>query len=471
MHEGREVGTSRRAARYAVRMRVGMAGCVLAGGVAAAAAIASCGGSVRGGGAPGGAAGPVDAGGGEASTDEDARADGAFGPHDGATDAALFAPDAIDDGFGSFSCAPASSFFDGGCGDPMTDPHHCGGCGVDCDGGACEAGSCVPMPAGVLATGQLAPIAIAADGTNVYWLTTGATDNHGKLGIRVYGAQVLECAATGCGNRPSVLVTYPPANGLLTGGIPASTSAIAVDGTRVYWTDRGSVRACALGGCACAPATIADQLSQPPGVTAAGGNVFWTEWAHGSPYTGTVSTCPGAGCGSGGPTVLASGQGGPLALTADDQHVYWTDTYQDGGPIWQCAASGCDGGVPLVSNANGNPYAIAADATNLYWANAGAGTIVQCAKADCQGTRVLLASGRVRPSGIATDGVSVYWRDGSGDVYRCAVGGCGGNPTLVATATMTNAEFDQPIAVDGSRVYWTQQNATPDDDWIASAPK
>jgi hypothetical protein len=451
-------------------MRVGIAVCVLAGWAVAVAGTITCGGTIAGSAAPDATAAIADAAEGGAGRGEDTMTDDADAGYDAAADVpTLLPPDAADAGSDSFTCAPASSFFDGGCGDPMTDPHNCGGCGVDCGGGACDAGACVSMPAGVLATGQLRPIAIAADGTNVYWLTAGASFSS-MLGVHVLGAQVLACAATGCGNRPTVLATYPPGPGLITGGTPRSTAAIAVDATRVYWTDQESVRACAIGGCGCAPTTIAGSLWQPPAVTAAGGNVFWTEWAHGAPYTGTVSTCATAGCGSG-PTVLATGQGGSLGLTADDEHVYWTDTYEDGGPIWECAAAGCDGGVRLVTNANGNPWAIASDATNLYWTNAGAGSVVQCTKADCQNTRVLLASGRVRPSGIATDGVDVYWRDGPGDVYRCAVGGCGGSPTLVANATMSSGDFDQPIAVDGARVYWTQQNASLDDGWIASAPK
>lgn len=125
--------------------------------------------------------------------------------------------------------------------------------------------------------------------------------------------------------------------------------------------------------------------------------------------------------------------------------------------------------MQIVSNANGNPYAIAADAMNLYWTNAGAGSVVQCAKSDCQNTRVVLASGRTRPSGIAVDGANVYWREQ--DVYRCAIGGCNGTPTLVATASFAEFSFDAAVAVDATRVYWTQQGSVPNDDWIVSAMK
>ena len=94
---------------------------------------------------------------------------------------------------------------------------------------------------------------------------------------------------------------------------------------------------------------------------------------------------------------------------------------------------------------------------------------MQCAKSDCQNTRILLASGRTNPSGIAVDGANVYWREQN--IYRCAIGGCDGTPTLVATATSPGFSYDAAIAVDATRVYWTQLGAVPNDDWIMSAVK
>jgi len=444
--------------------------------------LAACGDTVR---STPGTGGAVDATA-HPSADAGARHDAAVAdgrdanqasPLDGRTDASSTAPPPRDaavttDGF---SCAAAASFFDGGCGDLGTDPHNCGGCGRDCEGGACSDGGCAPIPAGALATGQLDPIAMAADGVNVYWLTVGATwTGHGDLPpMKSWGAQVLRCAATGCGNRPTVLVTYPPLDGVgAVGGLPVAPSALAVDATNVYWTDAHSVRACAIGGCGCSPTSLASGLIQPPGVAAAAGRVFWTVWTSGSPDTGDVGSCPVAGCAGASPTLLATAQGGAQGVAADDSDVYWLDTSAGAGSVLRCPVGGCDGGPTELASDQGNPIAVALDATNVYWTSP-VGSVVQCSKADCPGTIVTLASGRGAddrngPSGIAVDSSYVYWRESN--IYRCAIGGCGNAPTLVATASSSPYQWDATLAVDATRVYWTQHNAT-NDDWIMSAPK
>jgi len=48
------------------------------------------------------------------------------------------------DGTGGFECAAEELSCDGACADPMSDPRHCGGCGIACgDGEVCDGGSCV----------------------------------------------------------------------------------------------------------------------------------------------------------------------------------------------------------------------------------------------------------------------------------------------------------------------------------------
>jgi hypothetical protein len=376
-------------------------------------------------------------------------------------------------------CANIDSF-DGSCGDPRTDlgsdPHNCASCGNDCMGGACNAGACVQLPANTLATGQHAPIALAADGRNVYWLNWGMTGTTGTGGgkrpvISVLSAQVLECAVGGCNNRPTVLATLPAAGEV--GGLPLAPSALAVDSTNVYWTTGDSVLTCAIGGCGCSPTVVVGGLTQPPGVTVAAGRLFWSVWANGSPYTGQVQTCTTTGCAN--VTTLAGGQGGPLGLTADDSNVYWADTYgpNGGGSISACAVAGCNGAPTLMSavgTPDGNPRNLTSDATRLFWTD-GTGGIVQCAKADCAGTQITLVAGHnnLDVGAIAIDATDVYWRDTN--IYKCAIDGCNGTPTLVATASADSFQWDGTLAVDATRVYWTESGATTDDDRIVWAAK
>jgi len=137
------------------------------------------------------------------------------------------------------------------------------------------------------------------------------------------------------------------------------------------------------------------------------------------------------------------------------------------GAALRCTSSdgtSSDGAITLA--AGQHPGAIAVDATNVYWTNTTEGTVVKCAVAGCGGAPTILASGQSGLGAIATDGTSVYWTNGSdGTVMRCAVGGCGGNPTLLASGQQSPGE----IAVDATSVYWTnggtpQNSPTPTSD-------
>lgn len=376
---------------------------------------------------------------------------------------------------------PEHRSFDGACGDPQTDtqtdPHNCATCGNDCMGGACEARTCVPLPANTLATGQRSPIALAADGHNVYWLNWGTMATSGTGGhdlpavTSVLSAQVLECAVGGCNNRPTVLATLPAAGDV--GGLPVAPSALAVDSTNVYWTTGNSVLACAIGGCSCSPTVVSGGLTHPPGVTVAAGRLFWSVWANGSPYTGQVQTCTTTACAT--VTTLAGGQGGPLGLIADDRNVYWANSYgpDGGGAIAGCAVAGCNGRPTLMwvgGTPDGNPRNLTGDATNLFWTD-GTGGIMQCAKVDCAATRITLVAGHNNLSvgAIAVDATDVYWRDSN--IYKCAIGGCNSAPTLVAMASAGDFQWDGTLALDATRVYWTEAGATTDDDRIMWATK
>ena len=412
---------------------------------------------------------------GSSSAVPDASRDAAPGP--GAPDAAPFAPTPSEDaGSDAPFDAPIQPFeagicfggieagADGGCGcvDLSTDPHNCGQCGHDCSGGACQAGACIPLPAGVLATGQHEPIAIAVDSSNVYWLNLGyLVGPGGKLGFYYEGGQVMKCAIGGCGNSPTVL-----GSGWTQAALYPTPSGLTLDARSVYWLGGGNVLSCAISGCTGQPITRVNG-AEASGMTVTSSGFYTTEYG-----IGEIAFCPLSGC-AGGPANFATTVSGPEGITHDATEVYWVDV---NGVLGGCPLGGCvdAAATALITPTAAGSRALAVDDTNLYWTNgnpAGVGSVEQCNKTDCATTAMTLASGRTGPMGIAVDASNVYWVEGD-SVYKCAIGGCGNSPTRVAAAT------GQAIAIDATHLYVSQgAPGLPDggydplDQYVVALPK
>jgi hypothetical protein len=58
----------------------------------------------------------------------------------------------------------------------------------------------------------------------------------------------------------------------------------------------------------------------------------------------------------------------PLSLTADATTIYFAPT-AGGGNIYACALNGCAGGPRLIATGTGGPYALTNDAQYVYWGN------------------------------------------------------------------------------------------------------
>jgi len=215
----------------------------------------------------------------------------------------------------------------------------------------------------VLASEQNFPEAIAIDATNVYWTNTGdpgAADG-----------QVMKCAIAGCGNNPTVLASGQ-----------ASPAGITVDETNVYWVNGGSgadgtVMKCAIAGCGGSPMPLATGLASPNEIVLRGTTLYWTNSGTSNAtqslvLDGTVTSCPVTGC-SGGPSILASGQGNPAGLATDGVDLYWANVgsgspqvFGQSGQVMKCSINGCNGKPTPLLNVQG-PTEIAISSTFVTW--------------------------------------------------------------------------------------------------------
>ena len=75
----------------------------------------------------------------------------------------------------------------------------------------------------------------------------------------------------------------------------------------------------------------------------------------------------------GGSTRIVDTQSTPLRLAVDDTHLYFTDT--DGGLVVRAPKNG--GPTETIAQGQPRPVAIAVDETNVYWANINDGTIMK----------------------------------------------------------------------------------------------
>ena len=151
-----------------------------------------------------------------------------------------------------------------------------------------------------------------------------------------------------------------------------------------------------------------------------------------------------------------------------------------GGPSPDAGVGAGGKGVATGVLATGQhmPSSLAVDGTNVYWVNLGTapsptggkeaepytdGQVMKCAISGCDGHPTVLASGRHQaPSGsiapFALGANGVYWNDvtplssdptGYAHLFSCPLGGCTNAPTVLATG------FAYALSVDRSSVYWT----------------
>lgn len=303
---------------------------------------------------------------------------------------------------------------DATCGDTASNPDHCGRCGHSCKGAACSASLCVPT---VIASDVPTPQRLVVHDGVVYWSSKNdirfasgdgknqgvvATGQANPLGVaHAPGALVW----TNWFDTTRAIVTAPLDGGLLTvladDQSGADTLMRGADGS-LYWTVnplgpehfvRGSL---ADGG------KVHTYASNDAGVSyrgpvAAAGTLYWVE----DILVGRVMR---AGLGGTSATALATGQGSPRSIAADETNVYWTTTNPSGAIV----RAAHDGGTPEVL-ARSLPQLgqLVVDESTIYVLDVDGGRVLSVDKAT--GTVAVLAVDQERPNDIVVDEAFVYW--------------------------------------------------------------
>jgi hypothetical protein len=375
------------------------------------------------------------------------------------------------------------------CPNSQFDPHNCGTCGHDCMGGACQEGTCVPLPPGVLASGQASPTSIVVDDTNVYWINNGLLTSPATLPnpvtgqpapvVPAYGPlQIMKCAKTGCNNNPTVVFSSEGLAAYANGGGDATWMAgLATDGKNVYWLGHHGLAQCTIQGCKL-PYGL-NPGSDSSVISVDSKNVYMCGGC-GNGCCANAFIGPNSPVGAQPVRSLlwpdlpdSSFQSG-LGIVVDGVNAYSVDSV---GTAVSCPLSGCS--VPKLLGTS--PYIpfletafFAIDETSIYWDRGNApnqgtidipltsanGQLLQCAKAGCTNGPTVLASGLGNPMALTSDGSNVYFAElgtsmtsgaTDGRIAKCAVTGCSNGPTTVAH----HLGYPHGVAVDASHVYWT----------------
>lgn len=285
---------------------------------------------------------------------------------------------------------------------------------------ACPLAGCAGAPR-VVASGQTAPSALAADATNAYWQVSGGA------------GPILACPVAGCGASPTPLAPRG-GNGLWT----------LTDGANVYWGGSNVYR-CAAAGCNLMPTQVATaNVTQPTGYpivvsTDASGFDWLTTRSTVGTADGIVRQCPACGCNGAPRNASASSASYPADVVTDGTTVFWIDEGQSRqGPatIYQCAASNCAATIGVAyQQPRMSLSSLIVSGTYLYFFEGGyfgsPGRLMRCPVSDCAA------------------GATVWPPEGP----EYSVGGTVSGLPITATMTLQNDFTDTIVVANGTFTF------------------
>ena len=307
------------------------------------------------------------------------------------------------------------------CGDLESDPENCGECDHSCMGGECAAGKCQPVE---LATDEGQVLGLAIDDSAVYW---------GSVELE----HVMRCALPGCFDGPTLVAS---GNGEVTD--------VHVDGTHVYFGDRGSgvgsVRKCALPDCAGGPVDMSVGLGSPDHLALTNLAVYW-----GDTLANQIAYCALSRVAIP-PVVLSLGEASTVDLVLGNEQVLWSvaATTPGTGAIRGCYLPDCPGATLPVVEGLDDPGRLASNGTSVFWADQGT-TISSCSLPDCASGPLPVREGLAALSAMAIHGSRLYYL--AGGVHVCDL------PDCTLPAKIADAPSSPGVLVaSGAIVAWAQ---------------
>ena len=267
-------------------------------------------------------------------------------------------------------CAPGHADCDhdpsNGCEADLESPASCGACGTTCAAGqVCSPGGCVTSCSPPLTQCTDRCVNLAQDPAHCGGCSTACTASAGAFPTCTGGSCGVACATgyTACsGTACSDLQNDPGSCGTCGKSCPVPTDgrASCVAGNcqstcQPGWTLVGT----ACQSPATTPTFLTTGLSAPEDIAVDGTRVYWTDTT-----SGTVNSMPLAG---GSVTPIATGQAKPLRIAVDDAQVYWSNNL--GGAVMHAPKDGSGTAAVLASAIQ--PTAVAVLGGYVHWANDG----------------------------------------------------------------------------------------------------
>ena len=265
-------------------------------------------------------------------------------------------------------------------------------------------------------------------------------------------------------------------------------SAIAVDGSNVYWINlgiddttntkapkpwhSGAVMKCAIRGCNQLPTPLATRRGTSPNtrlpqaLAADGTYVYWSDledptygdWVFG------IFRCAAHGCNDEPERIMPWAASG---IAIHKQRLFWTG---GSGEASSCRVTGCQ--VPAQTyygQDSALSFGIAVDDSGVYWIGAPRDQLFHSRQDAGGGSATRLNPLDTYTAGLyqlAIDSRQVYFADSSpiglGKILRCPKTGCDGEPTVLAAGLSSVSA----IASDGDDVFWVEAGEKVVDDHI-----